>query len=268
MEGEAKRARGGRWGRAPDPRHGGRYHASHPGACPGAARQDQAGRHHRRRDQDGRQQDRQHRRQALAAKCHIAVNRAANRGWYATITVAPNSPNARSQVSNRPAAMPRAASARLTRRNTAPGGVAQRGGRVFQCRVDGSEGGTGGDNQERRRDESLRQHDAEERVGQRPPGEPPERAGIAKQQQQQGAAGQRRQSERQLHQEAERRHGPVWPPCQQVAQRNAADRNQGGGGRGACQRHQPGRGQAPPNPRAANRPPAVAAAPPQKGAAR
>ena len=43
-------------------------------------------------------------------------------GWYATITVAPNSPKARSQVSSSPAQIPCVAKAKLTRRNTAPGG--------------------------------------------------------------------------------------------------------------------------------------------------
>ena len=118
----------------------------------------------------------------------------------------------------------------------ASGPVPERGRDILQHRIDRGEGRARRDDQEWRRDESLGQHDADERIRQRAMSERAERARIAEQEQQQDAAGKGRQRQRQLHDEAKQGHGAAGPPGQKIAERNAADRDAERGGGGAQQR--------------------------------
>ena len=76
------------------------------------------------------------------------------------MTVAPNSPKARSQASSTPAATAGSAPGSATRRKRAERAVPERGGDVLERRVLGGEGRAGGDHEERRRHEGLGEDDA------------------------------------------------------------------------------------------------------------
>ena len=114
---------------------------------------------------------------------------------------------------------------------------AQRGGHAFQHRIDPGESRPRGDDQEWRGNEDLGDHDAGEGIRQCPVQQASDRACITDQEQQQDAAAERRQGERKLHDEAQHRHRAPRHARQQIAERNAAQRDEQGRYAGSGDRH-------------------------------
>ncbi len=124
------------------------------------------------------------------------------------MTVAPNSPKARSQASSMPGQNAAATQAAGDAQENAGRPVPQRAGHILQHRIDSAEGRARGDDEEGRGDEGFGEHDAGEGIRQRPTGQGADRARIAQQEEQQDAAGQRRQGQGHLHHEAEQAPSP------------------------------------------------------------
>ena len=109
----------------------------------------------------------------------------------------------------------------------------ERGGNIVEDRIDGGKCGFGSDDQERRSDESFREHDAGKRIGQGAAGQTADPAIRSKQKQQQHAARERRQRQRQLHDEAEHRHLARVRTCEKITERHPADQDHERGDAGA-----------------------------------
>ncbi|KAH0444125.1 hypothetical protein KCU90_g1002, partial [Aureobasidium melanogenum] len=181
------------------------------------------------------QQQGHHRRQTLAAEYYVRIHRQRVRvighhhrcAEFAERT----QPRERESCTNR-----RPRDRQHHAEKTAARMVTERGGHVVEHRVHGGKRRFRGDDQEGRGHEDFREHDAGKRIRQRPVGELADPAIRAEQKQQQHAARERRQGERQLYDEAEQRHLARVRPCQQIAERHAAEQNHERGHTGARRR--------------------------------
>ncbi len=220
------------------PRAGRARAASAASSAAPAPRPPRRQRQHRQRRGERGQQHRQHRRQALRAEGDEGVHGQRIRvigEHHGGAELAEGAQPGQQQ----PGPDHRPGEPQAHAQEPRAGRMAEGRGDVLQRRIDAGKALARGDDQERRGDERLGGDDPGKLVGDAAE-QPAERRVGAEQEQQQNAARQRRQCQRQLHQEPERRDRPPAPARQQEAERNAAHGHQRARQAGAGHRDQRG----------------------------